>query len=323
MAEKNNKGILLTVVVAVAALVGVGAFFLTQDKGEQPAEMAAAETPTDAAQESAQTEAAAGDSAQNVNPQAAAANVPPPEGIQVEPGNPVVAKVGDKPITRVDVYRFIQTMPANVQQLPAAAVYPMAMEQVINTRIVQNKAQDADIETSEAFQQELLVAKQQLARNVYLEQEVGKRLSEDKLKEAYDEYVKNIPEVEERRARHILVETEDKAKAVIDRLDKGGNFEELAKELSTGPTGENGGDLGYFAQGEMVPEFSEKVFSMKKGDTTKEPVQTQFGFHVVKLEDVRQRPAPSYEQLKPAIEAEVRRAILTELLQDWRKNTEV
>ncbi|MEM6811906.1 MAG: peptidylprolyl isomerase [Pseudomonadota bacterium] len=313
MSEQQNNNMIFGIIGALvfAALI-VGAIIYTNNKSgsdeSAPAEMAASEGAT-----ATQANAAAGQDP----------TTPPPNSIEVEPGNPVVATVDGNDITRVDVYRFIQTMPANVQQLPAAAVYPMAMEQVINTRIVQNKAQEANIEESEAFQNELNVAKQQLARNVYLQQEVSKEITEDKLQKAYKDLVKEIPEVEERRARHILVETESKAQAVIERLNAGGDFEELAKELSTGPTGPRGGDLGYFAANEMVPEFSEKVFSMKSGETTSEPVQTQFGFHVIKLEDVRERPAPTFEQVRGNLEAELRREILADLLQEWREDTKI
>lgn len=245
------------------------------------------------------------------------------EGLQVEPGNPVVAKVDGKDITRVDVYRFIQTMPANVQQLPAAAVYPMALEQVVNTRLVQNQADGSQVRESERYKLELEMAKQQLARNLYLEEQVAENISDAKLEKSFKELLKTVPDVKERRARHILLETEDKAKAVIDQLNAGGNFEELAKELSTGPTAPKGGDLGYFAEGEMVPEFSKKVFSMKPGDVTKEPVKTQFGYHVIKLEDARDRPKPTLDQARPALQAELRREILTDLLKEWRESAKI
>jgi len=219
---------------------------------------------------------------------------------------------------------FIQTMPQNIQQMPATAVYPMAMEQVINTRIVQNKANSADVTSSEEYKQELEMAKQQIARNIYLQQEVDKKISEGDLKKKYKEYIKEIPDVEERRARHILVETEEKAKAVVDKLNQdGSNFADLAKSLSVGPTAPKGGDLGYFAKSEMVPEFANAAFGMEKNSVLKTPVKTQFGWHVIQVVDVRQRPKPAFEQMQPLLVAEMRREALDGLLKKWRKGVEV
>ncbi len=323
--KKNKKGILFSI-VGLVVIAAIAAFVFLKgdsDKSDSMVQTAATSSVEEPAEE---TDNAAAEEASNAEPAAAqganeAVNVG--DGIQVEPGNPVVAIVDGKEITRVDVYRFIQTMPANIQQLPATAVYPMALEQVVNTRIVQNKAEEAKVEETETFKLELEMAKQQLERNVFLQNQVDEKITESKLKSAYSEYTKNVPDVEERRARHILLEDESKALAVIEKLNKGGDFVELAKELSVGPTGPKGGDLGYFADGEMVPEFSTKVFSMNKGDVTTEPVKTQFGYHVIMLEDIRKRPKPTMEQLKPALEAELRRELLTGMMQDWRKGAKI
>ena len=333
--KKKKKGVLFGGLGLGAILLAIlGFVFLGGDKAEpdlvKAPDITTATSTTSPANE---TEAATTDAntadettaakSETADTTEAAPSLDLGDGLKVEEGNPVVATVDGKEVTRVDVYRFIQTMPANIQQLPAAAVYPMALEQVVNTRIVQNRADSADVANTDAFKLEMEMAKQQLARNLYLQNQVDEKISKSKLEGAYKEYTKKMPDVEERRARHILVETESKATAVIEKLNAGGKFEELAKELSTGPTGPKGGDLGYFADGEMVPEFSKAVFGMNKGDVTKAPVKTQFGYHVIKLEDVRKRPKPTLEQLTPALEAELRREILTELLQDWRKNAKI
>jgi len=319
---KQSNGLIYSIIglFAIVAVIA-GAFLFTRDNDSTDVVVETAALNEQPANDNAEAEANAN---AEISP---ASNSDAPvdlgEGMKVEPGNPVVAIVDGKEVTRVDVYRFIQTMPANIQQLPAAAVYPMALEQVVNTRLVQNKAEKANVSETEQFKLEVEMAKQQLARNLFLENQVKENISESKLEKAYKEYVKKVPEVQERRARHILLETESKAQAVIDQINKGGDFEALAKELSTGPTAPKGGDLGYFAEGEMVPEFSKQVFSMKKGDVTQEPVKTQFGYHVIKLEDSRTRPVPTIEQLKPALEGELRREILTGLLQDWRKSAKI
>ena len=109
-------------------------------------------------------------------------------------------------------------------------------------------------------------------------------------------------------ARHILVKTEEEAKVIIKDLEAGKDFIELAKEKSTGPSGPNGGDLGFFGPGRMVPEFEQAAFKLEKGAFTKEPVKTQFGFHIIRVDEKRDQPKPTYEQSKQ----QIRQLMLTE-----------
>lgn len=326
MAQQKNKGPVILVVIAVLALVGGGIYYVSQGSDESVTDQMQAQLDGDMETSDSveEVETSAGDASQSTsnNDEMSDLEINAGEFI-VEPGNPVVAKVDDKPITRVDVYRFIQTMPPQIQAMPASKIYPMAMEQVVNTRIIQNKANAADIMDTPEFQREMEIAKQQIARNLFMEKKVDSKISDSKVKSAFKEYVKEIPEVEERRARHILVDTESKAKAVIEKLNKGGDFSELANEVSKGPTGNKGGDLGWFEQGRMVPEFGKAVFEMEKGELRKEPVQSQFGWHVVQLDDIRNRPKPSFEEMKPMIEAQLRREALDGLFEEWRKEAKI
>lgn len=320
-AKKKNTGLITIIVVALLAVGGIGVY-LSQNKGEDIAASAPVEVTTAAGEDTRE------DTTKDTGNNAKAEPAPAPAGLaegefQVEAGNPVVARVGGKDIFRQDVYRFIQTMPAQMQQLPATQVYPAALEQVINTQIVQNKADNAGIESTDIYKQELEITKQQIARNLYLQQQVNSKITDAMLKNAYKEYSKKIPDVTERRARHILVETEDKGKAVIEKLKTDVKFEDLAKELSVGPTATKGGDLGYFAQNEMVPEFAKAAFALKKGAVSKAPVKTQFGWHVIKVLDERQRPKPTLAQMTPVLRAELQRNALDELLKNWRDGAKV
>lgn len=324
LGQKNKSGFILIIVAVIVAIGGFMGYRALQDESDvnartiETADKMDIDTPVVA--ESTEAEKVSADTTEQAEQNKTLSS----DGeINVEPGNPVVARVDGKEITRVDVYRFIQTMPANMQQLPATQIYPIAMDQVINTRIVQNEADNADIQNSEEFKREVDIAKQQIVRNLYLQNAVDKKISDKMVKKAYDDYVKKIPDVEERRARHILVETEEKAKAVLAKLKTGEKFEALAQSLSIGPTGPKGGDLGYFAKNEMVPEFAEAAFKMKKGDVSEAPVQTQFGWHVIKVEDTRQRPKPTMEQMRPVLQAELRRTALDDLLKDLRKDVKI
>ena len=326
MAEKKkNMGLIGIVAVAVIAAGGVMAYLSQNvEKEAAPAQEAQAPATETETEETASVETAAGEQKPAENSEMAAEEAEAPEGsVVVEPGNPVVAKVDGKEITRVDVYRYIKSMPQNLQQLPAQAVYPLALEQTINTRIVQNKANAANLMEDPEVLQQIEMAKQQIARNVYLQREVGNKITADKVKKAYDEFIKKQPDVKERKASHILLPTKEEAEAAIKRSNEGADFAELAKELSTGHTGPKGGDLGYFSKEDMVPEFAEAAFSLKKGAVSAEPVKTQFGYHVIKVTDVRDQPKPTLEEMTPAIEAELRRETLEEMIAEWRENVKV
>jgi peptidyl-prolyl cis-trans isomerase C len=150
----------------------------------------------------------------------------------------------------------------------------------------------------------------------------------------YDEAVKQMGQEMEVHARHILIraapgdekaskEAEDKIKAIIVRLKKGEDFEKVAKETTEDPSGKtNGGDLGYFSKEQMVPEFSDTAFKLDKGQIS-EPVKTQFGWHVIKVEDKRVKPMPKFEDVKPQIEQYVTRKAQAELVTSLRASAKI
>ncbi|NCO03028.1 MAG: rotamase [Alphaproteobacteria bacterium] len=327
MAQKNkNTGLMAIIAVVIIAAGGLMAYMSQKvEKTDAPETQVEADAPMSDDGTTAEVDTAAGEEkAETAN--AAQEDTTPQQqeqGVVVEPGNPVVAKVDGKDITRVDVYNFIKAMPQNMQQLPAQMVYPLALEQTINTRIVQNKADEANLQDDPEVVKQVEMAKQQIARNIFLQRQVEGKITQDKVKKAYDDFIKKQPSVEERKASHILVASEDEAKAAIKRLEEGADFAELAKELSTGPTGPNGGDLGYFGVNDMVSEFATVAFSLDKGEYTKEPVKTQFGYHVIKMVDSRTKPNPTLEELAPSIEAELRRAALEDMVAQWREKVEI
>lgn len=238
--------------------------------------------------------------------------------------NPVVAKVDGKPIVRSEVLDFMKNLPPQMAQMPPQAIFPMVLEQVINGKIVDEKAKEANIGDDPAVQEKLADAKVQIIRAVYAEQEINKKLSEADVKKAYDDMVKQMPKTEEVHARHILVDDEAKAKEIITKLDGGAKFEDMAKEFSKDKSNSaSGGDLGYFAQGDMVKEFGDAAFSLKKGAYTTTPVKTQFGYHIIQSEDKRVRPAPKFDDVKGQLEGQVRRDILNKLIEEWHKGAKI
>lgn len=302
---RNVKAIGVFVFVAVIA-AGVMAFL----SGQMPMAKATTET------EVASSEPASGENS------VAAATVPNNMN-EVTPGNPVVAKVGEAEITRLEVLQFINQLPPNMRQLPIQQLFPMAVEQVVNARIIDSQVQEDEIAKQEDVQQQIETARQQIIRNAYIEEQIAAKMTGDRLQEAYDAYAKAFERVDEAKASHILVEEEQTAKDIIARLDDGESFEDLAKELSLDATAQNGGELGFFAKAEVVPEFAEAAFSLKKGEYTKEPVQSQFGFHVIKTQEFRKREPAPFEEAKPFLETQLRRSILDEIVQNWRQTASI
>jgi len=204
--------------------------------------------------------------------------------------------------------------------MPPTAVYPMALDQVLNTRLVQNKAESAGLENDLEVKKQLEMARQQIIRSVYIQRELDKQISDADMKAKYDQEIGKQPSIDELRASHILLDSESNAKDLIAKLNAGEDFAKLAAENSGDPGNKDkGGDLGWFAKADMVPEFSEAAFKLSKGSVSKEPVKTQFGWHVIKVEDKRERPKPSFDDVKPAIQAELRRERLETMLDGWKK----
>jgi peptidyl-prolyl cis-trans isomerase C len=249
-------------------------------------------------------------------------------------GNPVVAEVNGDEIKRSDVFNFISGLPDQVRQMPIQNLFPLALEQVVNNRLISNKAKGSNLAGDPEVEQLVSQAEGQIIRNVFIDRQVTEALTQKRLLKAYEELIDTVSNIEEVSARHILItpsgegeeavaEAEAKAKDVIAKLDEGGDFAELAKEHSMGPTAENGGDLGFFAKNQMVPEFAEAAFALDVNTYTKSPVKTQFGWHVVKVEEKRMRPEPKFEEVKPQLEAQLRQQVLAELLENWQKEAKI
>jgi peptidyl-prolyl cis-trans isomerase C len=235
----------------------------------------------------------------------------------------VVAKLKGGEVTRLEVFNFIQTLPPQTKQLPLEQLYPMALEQVINGKIIAEKTKNVNLDSDAEVKKQLAEAKKQITRNVYIEKLVSEKVSEERLKEVYEQYVKQFPDIQDVKARHILVKEESKAKELIKQLNEGKDFAELATANSTDGTAKNGGELGYFAKNEVVPAFGEAAFALDVGQYSKKPVKTDFGFHIIKVEEKRKRPPAAYDDIKPYLETQVRRAILDETVQTWRDEADI
>lgn len=237
--------------------------------------------------------------------------------------DPVVAVVNGKEIHKSEVSNFTENLPPQVRQAPPEQIFPLVIDQLINSELLSGEARKAGLEEDKDVQKQLADAKEQIIRNVYLDRKISKLLTDDKLKKEYDKFVSENKDKMEAHAHHILVKTEEEAKEVVTQLKGGADFATLAKEKSIGPTGKNGGDLGYFGEDAMVPEFSKAVFAAKTGKLIEEPIQTQFGWHVVFLDDKRKQQLPEFEQLKPALKNKLGQEALETVLADLRKGAQI
>lgn len=203
-------------------------------------------------------------------------------------------------VTGKDVQAFIANLPPALQGAPDQLL-PMIVNQMVNDRLVAIAADKMKLAEDAATKKRIQDATEQVIRDRYVEKYLDGKVSDAKVKAKYDTMIKNAKPQEEIRARHILVADETVAKDVIARLGKGEKFEDLAKKFSIDPSKEQGGDLGYVTKDLMVKEFGDALFAMKKGDVSKAPVKTQFGYHVIKVEDRRQQQKPTFEQVKEAL----------------------
>ena len=247
--------------------------------------------------------------------------------------DPLVAKVNGTEIHQSDLA---------VAEEEAGQIPPMSPDakkdylvQFLSDMILVSKAAEAKkMADSDTFKRRIAFAREKLLMEDLL-QSVGKAaLTDEAMHKVYDEAVKQMGEVQEVHARHILIRAapgdekaskaaEDKIKAVIARLKKGEDFEKVAKEVTEDPSGKaNGGDLGYFTKEQMVPEFSEVAFKLEKGQIS-DPVKTQFGWHVIKVDDKRIKPLPTFEEVKPQIEQFVTRKAQAELVTSLRASAKI
>jgi len=217
----------------------------------------------------------------------------------------VLATVNGKNITQQEVDAFAK---ANAQG--AKVDDKQVLNELISRELVYQDAKKKGLDKDQELLARLEAVRQNLLLGAALEKAMNNpAISDEELKKMYDERLADF-KVQEYKARHILLKSKDEAEKVITELDMGGDFAELAKKKSTGPTNKNGGDLGWFAAEQMVPEFGQAIAKLEKGKYTKSPVQTQFGWHVIKLEDSRAATPPKFEEVKPQLKkvAEQRRA---------------
>lgn len=227
----------------------------------------------------------------------------------------VVAKIGDIEIHQSELDLAIANLDPQLQQLPDEQKKVAALSGAIDVKLLALNAEAEGMREDADFKRRVAFIADRELHNAYFKKHVVDAVTDADVKARYDKEVAALPQQEEIRARHILVKTEEEAKAIIADLDAGKDFIEIAKEKSTDPNKSEGGDLGYFTKGRMVPEFEEAAFALEKGAYSKAPVKSQFGFHVIKLEDKRTAAPPSLEEVGPQVRQLVMRDKYLELIE--------
>lgn len=212
-----------------------------------------------------------------------------------------VANVDGQPILESDLELAETEIGGNLGTLPAATKRRVLVEYLVENQLFANAAKKEKLASGPEYEKLIAYWKQRALREAYFHKRVKSQIGEGMAKALYDSKVKTLQPEEEVEARHILVAKEEDAKKISEELKGGADFAELAKQHS-GDQGskENGGLLGYFGKGRMVPQFEQAAFALKPGEIS-EPVQSQFGWHIIKVENRRQKPPPSFEEVKPQI----------------------
>src|ERR1700676_350102 len=242
--------------------------------------------------------------------------------VRAEEANPVLAKVNGAEIRQSDLALAEEELGPSLAQMDPSTKKENVLAFLIDMKIVAKAAEAKKIEDRDDFKARLAFTRNRLLMDNLLAVEGKAATTEDAMKKVYEEAAKQIEGEQEVHARHILVESEDEAKAIAADLKKGADFAELAKKKSKDPGASDGGDLGFFTKDQMVPEFSTVAFALEPGKIS-DPVKSQFGWHIIKVEEKRSRKAPDFEQVKAQIETYVTRKAQADYVAKLRETAKV
>lgn len=245
--------------------------------------------------------------------------------VLAQEGDEVVARVDGAEITRDDVVVAIQGLPAEYQQIPIETLWEPMLNQVIDRKLVVAAAQAQGLEESEAYRDQMVMLGEQVLQQLYMQDVMSAEISDEELQATYETWAADYAasgQGEQIHARHILVESEEEAQALVERLEAGEDFATLAQEASTGPSGPDGGDLGWFGHEEMVPEFADAAFALQAGEISG-PVQSPFGWHVIKVEERRSAPVPGFEEMAATLRGQIAERAIYDRIDALRADADI
>ncbi len=235
-----------------------------------------------------------------------------------EKNNGIAAIVDGEQITVAEVKEVYEQSP-QLQQVPFEQFYTHALDVMINNKLALKAANAAQVQESEEYKEQLALLADDLARQIYLDQKVNEKITDEAVQKIYDEYVTNFTGQKEISAKHILVDDEGLAKEIIVKLqNKEASFDDLALQYS-----KDNPNLGYFTADMMVPEFSDAAFKMGKGEISAEPVKTEFGYHIILVEDVRDTQPLPLADVEPQIKASLAQQAVAQVVEELNANADI
>ncbi len=239
-------------------------------------------------------------------------------------GDPVVARVNGEELHRSDVIREIQLLGPQAQQVPPQMLYPQLLQKMIATKLVATQAYAQKLQNDKEVKEKMKDAEAHIVAETYVHRTVQPKITEDKIKQRYDELSAKFKPQDEVKARHILVSSEDEANELIKQLKGGADFAKLAEEKSkdTG-SAKQGGDLGYFSREMMVKPFSEAAFGMKDGEVSDKPIKTEFGWHIIKVEGRKKSSPPPMSEVHDQIANQLGQEMTNDLVKSIEAKAKV
>ena len=235
----------------------------------------------------------------------------------------IVATVDGKPIFLSEIIGMAQRLPEQYRKMSLEAVYPSLLTRAIDSKLVTLEGRRAGFSKDPDVKKRLLDVEDQIISEIFLTKTIGSQVTEEALQKIYSETKSEMASGDQIKARHILLDSEEKAMEIIKKLQAGGQFAKLASEYSTGPSAASGGDLGWFGEGQMVPEFSKAAFALNPGDIVTKPVKTQFGWHIILVEDRKVSAPPSFDEAKEQLASTMSQKLLKELIETLRTKAKI
>lgn len=237
--------------------------------------------------------------------------------------DPVVATVNDSVVRLSDVEDARNLLSAKLQGAPLRDVYPVLMESLINSRLAADKAKKLDYHETPEYRHRMARISDQILERILLARHIEQKLTDDLIKQRYDMIVERAKSTSEIHARHILVKDEEQAANLIKLLEDGGDFAALATEHSIGSSKAEGGDLGWFGPGQMVPAFEKVAMTLEEGTYTHTPVHTKFGWHVILVEGRRPLPVPTYKEAREFFANELSAELGQKFMEQLRSDAKI
>lgn len=241
---------------------------------------------------------------------------------QAAEDDPIAATVNGEPITRTELLLALEFLPAQFRQMPAEQLFPLIREQLIDIKLLAKKGAESGLANDPRIKARREFYAMRLTYDYYAADIVKNYMTEEFLHESYEKFLENFPATEELKISHILVATEEEAENVVEALEDGEDFAEAARNYSVGPSAPQGGELGYIRREQVVPEFGDAAFDLEDGEISA-PVQTQFGWHVIRVAERRTQQPPSFAEMEVRLRAEITDRLVAEAAREIRETAEI